>query len=72
MTLGPFSILFDGSSLIKNAIDNQWGTLSLAVGNQGGSDRFLALSYSAVPEPSALSLVLFGVIGCGLRRSRQV
>jgi T5SS/PEP-CTERM-associated repeat protein len=72
MTLGPFSILFDGSSLIKNAIDNQWGTLSLAVGNQVGSDRFLALSYSAVPEPSALSLVLFGVIGCGLRRSRQV
>jgi hypothetical protein len=44
----------------------------LAVGNQGGSDRFLALSYSAVPEPSALSLVLFGGIGCGLRRSRQV
>jgi len=70
--LGPFSIVFNGSSEIKNAIDNQWGTVALSIGNVGGNHQFLALSYSAVPEPSGLFLVagsvLFGI--CTRWRSR--
>lgn len=69
-TVGPFSIVFNGSSEIQSAINANFGTLSLAVGNNGGSDPFLALTYSAVPEPNALILVAVGLL-CGVVRRRR-
>jgi T5SS/PEP-CTERM-associated repeat protein len=68
--IGPFSILFNGSSEIQSAINANQGTVSLLIGNSGGSNQFLALSYSAVPEPSSLLLVMSAALCTLCRRSR--
>lgn len=70
--LNTTNLEFNGTSVIQSAVNGSLGNLSLGIGNAGGSNQFLALSYTAVPEPSSLVLCVAVASGVLLRRRRRL
>ncbi len=70
LLLNSTTLSFNGSSAIQDAINNNLGSLSFGIGNAGGSNQFLALSYSAVPEPSSVGMCVL-IATAGLMRRRR-
>jgi hypothetical protein len=70
--LNSTTLSFNGLSTIQDAVSNNLGSVSLGLGNAGGSNKFLALSYSAVPEPSSGVLCIFALSAGLLRRRRNL
>ncbi len=68
--LNSTTLSFSGSMAIQNAINSNLGSLSFGIGNAGGSNQFLALSYSAVPEPSSVGMCVL-MASAGLMRRRR-
>lgn len=68
--LNSITLSFSGSMAIQNAINSNLGSVSFGIGNAGGSNQFLALSYSAVPEPSSIGMCVL-MAAAGLMRRRR-